>query len=45
MLATAGYMLGTRYDVVEQWLAPVSTGIIVLMVAAYLWRVMTWNRH
>jgi membrane protein DedA with SNARE-associated domain len=45
MLATAGYMLGTRYDVVEQWLAPVSTGIIVLMVAAYLWRVMTWKRH
>lgn len=45
MLATAGYMLGKRYDVVEQWLAPVSTGIIVLMVAAYLWRVMTWKRR
>ncbi len=44
LLTGAGYLLGSRHDVVERWLAPVSTGIVLLLVAGYLWRVATWRR-
>ena len=42
-LAAAGYWLQDRYDRVDAWLNPVSTAVVVLLAAAYLWRVMRWR--
>lgn len=42
-LAGAGYFLGSQFQDVEQWLGPLSTGVIALIVLTYLWRVFTWK--
>lgn len=42
-LASAGYLLGDRYEQVEAWVNPVSTAVVVAMVAIYLWRVIRWR--
>ncbi len=44
-LALAGYILGQRYTSVERYLGPASTGIIVVSIGWYLWRVATWKRR
>ena len=45
-LAVAGWVLGRRFHEVENVLGPLSTAIIALIVAAYIWRQFTWrNRH
>lgn len=44
-LALAGYILGQRYTSVERYLGPVSTGIIVVSIGWYLWRLATWKRR
>jgi membrane protein DedA with SNARE-associated domain len=38
LLALAGYLLESQYDKVSQYLDPVSTGIVLAMVAYYLYR-------
>ena len=43
-LALAGYWMGGQYEAIEQWLNPVSTGIVVLIVLLYLYRVVTWKK-
>ncbi len=43
LLASAGYQLGSRYGEVDEYIGPVSTAIIVVLVAGYLWRVATWK--
>jgi len=43
LLATAGYQLGTRYGEIDNYIGPVSTAIIVVLVVGYLWRVATWK--
>ena len=43
-LAGGGYYLGSQFGEVEQWLGPLSTGVIALIVLSYLWRVITWKR-
>lgn len=43
LLASAGYQLGNRYGEVEDYIGPVSTAIIVVLVMGYLWRVVTWK--
>jgi membrane protein DedA with SNARE-associated domain len=45
ILATAGWGLGMAFEDVERILGPLSTAIIVLIVAAYLWRQLTWRRR
>jgi membrane protein DedA with SNARE-associated domain len=45
VLATAGWGLGMAFQDIEKILGPLSTGIIVLIVAAYLWRQLTWRRR
>lgn len=46
MLALAGWGLGRAFRDVEKILGPLSTAIIVAIVAAYVWRQCTWrNRH
>lgn len=42
-LACAGFWLGSNYGLVANWLAPVSTVIVVLLVAGYLYRVATFK--
>jgi membrane protein DedA with SNARE-associated domain len=44
-LAVAGYLLGTRFDEIDRVLGPLSTAVIVIGFAVYLWRVLTWNRR
>jgi membrane protein DedA with SNARE-associated domain len=45
ILATAGWGLGMAFDDVEKILGPLSTAIIVLIVAAYVWRQLTWRKR
>ena len=42
-LAGVGYFLGTRFEDVERWLGPLSTGIIALILLGYLWRLWRWR--
>jgi len=43
LLAGLGYALGSQYEVVGEWLDPVSFGIMALIVALYLYRVATFK--
>jgi membrane protein DedA with SNARE-associated domain len=45
LLAGAGYILQSQYRLVADYLNPVSTIVVVLMVACYLYRVMTFQAH
>lgn len=42
MLATAGYKLGESVDV-DALAGPLSTAVIVVLLAGYVWRVATWK--
>ena len=44
-LTLAGYLLQSQYERVSSWLSPVSTAVVVGLVAAYLWRVATYRRR
>ena len=44
-LATAGYLLESQYQRISDWLNPVSTAVVVGIVAAYLWRVATYRKR
>lgn len=44
-LTLLGYWLGARYTEVADWLNPVSTGVVVLVLALYVWRVATYDRR
>ena len=39
-LAGAGYLLRENYDAVEGWLNPVTTAVVVVIVALYLYRLV-----
>lgn len=43
LLGLAGYWLGEKYEEVEAWLNPVSNVILGLIVAFYLYRVVTFR--
>lgn len=43
ILVGVGYWLGTNFETIDHWIAPVVTGIIALMVLLYIWRVFTWK--
>ncbi|HEY0112073.1 MAG TPA: DedA family protein [Allosphingosinicella sp.] len=45
ILATAGWGLGKAFRDIEKVLGPLSTGIILLIVAAYVWRQITWRKR
>jgi membrane protein DedA with SNARE-associated domain len=40
ILAGAGYLLEENYEAVEHWVNPVSTFVVVAIVALYLYRVV-----
>jgi membrane protein DedA with SNARE-associated domain len=43
ILVGVGYWLGATFETVDHWIAPVVTGILLLILALYLWRVLTWR--
>jgi membrane protein DedA with SNARE-associated domain len=43
LLTLAGYWLESQYTKVSAWLNPVSTGVVVILAAWYLWRVATYR--
>lgn len=45
LLASAGWGLGQAFKDIEKVLGPLSTAIIALGVAAYIWRQLTWRRR
>ncbi len=45
VLTLLGYWLEGSYDQVSTWLNPVSTGVVVVLVAVYLYRVATYRRR
>lgn len=44
LLAFAGYLLQGQYHKVSDYVGPVSTAVIVLIVVTYLYRVITYRR-
>jgi membrane protein DedA with SNARE-associated domain len=45
LLAVLGYTLGSRYEEIGAWIDPISIGMMVLIVAVYLWRVATFKKR
>jgi membrane protein DedA with SNARE-associated domain len=43
VLALSGWALGRRFDKVETVVGPLSMAVIVVIVAAYLWRLWRWK--
>lgn len=42
-LALAGYLLEDRYEQVEHWINPLSTAVVVGIIAIYIYRVIRWK--
>lgn len=42
-LALAGYLLGQAYSVVSDYVDPISTAVLVILVVAYIYRVWTFK--
>lgn len=43
LLAVSGWVLGRNVDQVDDFVGPVSTAVIVLIIGTYLWRVIFWR--
>jgi len=43
LLVGIGFWLGTSFETIDHWIAPMVTGIVVLALLVYLWRVATWK--
>lgn len=43
LLAAAGYVLGESYGTVGRWIEPIGNSVLVLAVAVYLYRVVTFG--
>ena len=43
LLALLGFWLGSQYDQVSTWLDPVSLGVVALIAAYYVYRVVTFR--
>jgi membrane protein DedA with SNARE-associated domain len=43
ILAVAGYQLGMRFDQIETIVGPISTVVMTVIVAVYIWRLVTWK--
>ncbi|HZV18537.1 MAG TPA: DedA family protein [Sphingobium sp.] len=44
ILAGCGYYLGARFTEIDAWLGPITNVAVAFMVAAYLWRLVTWKK-
>ena len=45
LLALAGYLLGQNFERIEDVIGPLSSAIVILIVAAYVYRQATWHRR
>jgi membrane protein DedA with SNARE-associated domain len=45
LLALAGYVLGQNFERIEDVIGPLSSAIVLLIVATYLYRQATWHRR
>lgn len=45
VLALVGYGLGARFAEIDRVLGPLSTAVIVVLLGAWLWRVLRWDRR
>jgi membrane protein DedA with SNARE-associated domain len=45
LLAGAGFRLQSDFEQIDQFLAPVANAVIVLIVAFYVWRLVTHKAH
>lgn len=43
LLASAGWLLGRNFRNIEDFVGPISLIVIVGIIVAYLWRVITWR--
>ncbi|RJF91003.1 DedA family protein [Sphingomonas cavernae] len=43
VLALVGWTLGNNVEKIDDFIGPVSTAVIVLIVGSYLWRVIFWR--
>jgi membrane protein DedA with SNARE-associated domain len=43
LIALAGWKLGKEFGNVEAYIGPLSTAVIVVIVAAYVWRLVAWK--
>lgn len=43
-LGVAGFLLGSRFTEIDRVIGPISTGVILLCFAVYLYRVIMWKR-
>lgn len=45
LLSALGFLLEARYELVAGWINPVATAVVAVLVAIYLWRVITFDRR
>ena len=45
LLIKGGHWLAQYSDEVDQWAGPVVLVLVLLAVAAYIWRVLTWEPY
>ncbi|MBK8629751.1 MAG: DedA family protein [Sphingomonadales bacterium] len=43
LIALAGWKLGKEFGDVEAYVGPLSTAVIVVIIAAYVWRLVAWK--
>ncbi|MDG2534785.1 DedA family protein [Sphingomonas sp. HITSZ_GF] len=43
ILVGVGYWLGTNFETIDHWIAPISIAAIAAVAIGYLWRVLTWK--
>jgi membrane protein DedA with SNARE-associated domain len=44
LLVSAGYVLRAQYDEVRDYLNPLATIVLTIVIGTYLFRVLTWRR-
>lgn len=45
ILAAGGWWLGSRITQIDEYLGPISTGVVILAVIGYIWRYLTWKPY
>jgi membrane protein DedA with SNARE-associated domain len=43
ILASAGLFFGARFAILDRYVGPVAVGLTVVIICAYLWRVISWR--
>ncbi|WP_374294875.1 DedA family protein [Sphingomonas sp.] len=43
ILAYAGLLLGSRFEVLDRYVGPAAVALTVMIIIGYIWRVITWK--